>query len=144
MTWDLLWLRDLAHQVPWWQTFLVLTFAFAAMYVGFTGATLLLTRRILPRWGVGQVIDQRTLLPGQIRGEVLRSLVSIVVFAGYGVGTLMAERAGVVAIRWQETPLGFLCDLALFFCWNELHFYLTHRLLHTRWLHRRVHVVHHR
>ena len=49
-----------------------------------------------------------------------------------------------MTIRWQETPFGFLRDLALFFCWNELHFYLSHRLLHTRWLLRHVHVVHHR
>ncbi len=144
MTLDVSWLRELAHHAPLGLVFLSFFLAFIAMYVGFAGGTLLVTRRILPRLSIGEVIDRRPLLPGQVRTEVLRSLVSIAVFASYGVATVAAERSGLVVIRWQETALSFLGDLLLLFLWNEVHFYLIHRLLHTRWLMRHVHTVHHR
>lgn len=144
MTWDALWIRDLAHAVAWWQVFAAVALGFAAIYLSFAGSAWLLTRRILPRLGIGEVIDERPTLPGQIGFEIRQALVAVLVFAGYGLATVAAEHAGFVTIRWVETPLTFARDLALFFLWNELHFYVVHRLMHTRVLLRHVHAVHHR
>ena len=78
------------------------------------------------------------------RPEIINSLVSIAIFAGYGVLTVYAERNGVIRIDWMPGASTVLINLALLTVWNEVHFYTCHRLLHTRWLYRKVHVVHHR
>jgi sterol desaturase/sphingolipid hydroxylase (fatty acid hydroxylase superfamily) len=144
MTFDLLWLRDVVHAQPAWLVFVAVSVAFAAIYFGSAAVTWWLTRHVLPARGIGRIIDRRPLRAGQIPDEIRRSLVSILVFAGYGVLTVAADRAGVVAIRWVETPSLFLLDLLLLTLWNEVHFYLCHRLLHTKWLYRHVHLAHHR
>jgi lathosterol oxidase len=144
MSWDLTWLRELAQSTPWPLAWLVMAGLFTALYGGFAGATLLLTRRVLPHWKIGATIDPRPLAHGQVAHEMRWSLLSIAIFAAYGVVTLLLDRAGVIAVRWHDTPWSALRDLGLFFLWNELHFYCCHRLLHTRWLLRTVHAVHHR
>ncbi len=141
---DLGWLRDLVHVQPAWLVFGVVTVAFAGIYFSSAALTWWLTRRLLPARGIGRIIDQRALRPGQIADEVRRSLVSVLVFAAYGVVTVFADRAGVVEIRWWETPGRFALDLLLLTIWNEVHFYGCHRLLHTKWFYRHVHVAHHR
>ena len=144
MNWDLGWLRDLAFHTPWVLLWLILTGSFAALYGCFAGVSLLLTRRLLPQCGIGTTIDARPPAPGQIRSEIWWTSGSIAIFAAYGVVTLALDQAGVVDIRWHDTPVGALRDMSLLFLWNEVHFYFCHRLLHSRWLLQRVHAVHHR
>ena len=36
-----------------------------------------------------------------------------------------------------------ILGIAVMYLWGDLHFYWTHRLLHTHWLYRAVHKVHH-
>ncbi len=141
---DLVWLRDLVHGQHLAVVAVAIGLGFAALYLGMAAATWWLTRRVLPARRIGRIIDQRALRPGQVRGEIARSLVSIAVFAGYGALTVAADRAGWVRIRWWETPSRLLLDLALLTAWNEIHFYACHRLLHTPWLYRHVHLAHHR
>ena len=39
--------------------------------------------------------------------------------------------------------VGLLTSLLFAFAWGDFHFYWTHRMLHTKWLYRNVHKVHH-
>ncbi|MEM7255636.1 MAG: sterol desaturase family protein [Pseudomonadota bacterium] len=118
--------------------------AFTGIYLSYAGLSLLMTRRVLPHFGIGALIESRPLAPHQIRHEIARSLVSIGVFAIYGVVTVWAERWGGVTIDWSPSWTTIVVNLALLTLWNEVHFYICHRLLHTRWLYHRVHYVHHR
>ncbi|MBN1208804.1 MAG: sterol desaturase family protein [Myxococcaceae bacterium] len=117
---------------------------FAAIYFGLGGLGAFLVRRVFPRLGLGHVIDVQPLRPGQVREEIGWSLVSIVIFGGYGALTLWLDAQGLTRLRWELTPLGLATDLAVLTLWNEAHFYLCHRVLHTRWLFRHVHSIHHR
>ncbi len=117
---------------------------FALIYFGLGGLGTLLARRVFPRLGLGRVIDEHPLRPGQVREEVGWSLVSIAIFGGYGALTLWLNARGLTHIRWELTATGLLRDLVVLALWNEVHFYACHRLLHTRWLFRHVHFVHHR
>jgi len=141
---DLTWLRDLVHGQHLSVIGAAIFLGFLALYLGSAAVTWWLTRRVLPARGIGRIIDRRPLRPQQVHGEIARSLVSVAIFAGYGMLTVAADRAGWIAIRWIETPWRFAGDLLLLTLWNEIHFYICHRLLHTPWLYRHVHLAHHR
>jgi sterol desaturase/sphingolipid hydroxylase (fatty acid hydroxylase superfamily) len=116
---------------------------FLLLYIAFASLGWVLTRHLLPYFQIGAVVDLRPLKEGQIRREIGRSLVSILIFGAYGVLTLGVWRAGWIQVDFRASGWKIASDLALFFVWNEIHFYCIHRMLHTRWLYRHVHRVHH-
>lgn len=137
-------LQTLAYASPPWAIFAVASVGFAAIYFGLGGLSVWLTRRVFPARGVGRVIDPRPLTRHQVRKEIASSLVSIAIFGLYGALTLWLDARGSVRILWSFSPLRGLLDVLFLVLWNELHFYVCHRLLHTRWLFRHVHRIHHR
>ena len=138
------WFKDLVDDTTLAAIWLAVWMSFTTIYVAYAGASLLLTRRILPRAGIGTLIVRRPLAPGQVQFEVVNSLCSIAVFAVYGVVTIYLNRIGFIRIDWNPSILTVIINLVLLTFWNEVHFYLCHRLLHIRWLYRKVHSVHHR
>lgn len=127
---------------PAWQVAAAGTAWFALLYfsVAFAGTLLV---RLLPRLGFGRVIDPRPLPAGQIRREVLQALVSILIF---GVGLIVPWwllRTGWAQLASDPSAFRVIAEVVVLFFWNELHFYTSHRLLHTPWL-RRFHGDHHR
>ena len=139
-----LWLLRVSQRASAGEIFAAATFGFAAIYFGLGGLCAWMTAKVLPRLGWGRAIDERALHPGQLRGEILRSLVSIAIFGAYGVLTLWLDARGLVHLRWTLDGRRLLLDLVVMVAWNEVHFYACHRLLHTRWLYKKVHLVHHR
>jgi sterol desaturase/sphingolipid hydroxylase (fatty acid hydroxylase superfamily) len=137
-------MQDFIQRTPLAVLGVITAVGFALIYFGLGGLGALLAWRVLPRRGIGKVIDERPLRPGQVRQEVGWSLVSIAIFGGYGALTLWLDAHGFTRIRWELTAGGLLADLVVLTLWNEAHFYACHRLLHTRWLFRHVHSVHHR
>lgn len=117
--------------------------AFLFLYFGFALGGLLLTRWVLPRLRIGAVVDSRPLRDGQIAREIRRSLVSIVIFAGYSVVLFECWRGRVFQIESSVSWARAGVELAVLILWNEVHFYGIHRFLHTRWLYGRVHRIHH-
>lgn len=127
---------------PAWAVAVAGTAYFALLYftVALAGAALV---RALPRIGFGRVIDPRPLPAGQIRREVRQACASILIF---GVGLIVPWwllRSGWAQLASHPSGLRILVEVVVLFFWNELHFYVSHRLLHTRWL-RRFHGDHHR
>ena len=116
---------------------------FAVLYFGAGVLTWSLTHALLPRLGYGRLIDPRALAAGQLRRELGWSSVSILVF---GVGLVFPW--GLLQLGWARfavDPSGWriAIEIVVLFVWNEAHFYVNHRLLHTRWL-KRFHADHHR
>jgi sterol desaturase/sphingolipid hydroxylase (fatty acid hydroxylase superfamily) len=116
---------------------------FLLLYFTFACLGWVLTRHAFPALKIGAVVDARPLQDGQIGREIRRSLVSILIFGAYGVLTLEVWRAGLIHVDFHASWWKIGIDLGVFFVWNEIHFYCIHRLLHTRWLYRNVHRVHH-
>lgn len=125
-----------------WQVVVSGVLWFSGLYFGFGALTWGLTQRLLPRFGYGRVLDPRPLPPGQLRREVRESVVSILVF---GVGLLAPWallRFGWARLAQEPSLVRIALETAALFFWNELHFYVNHRLLHTKPL-RRFHGQHH-
>ncbi|WP_127579862.1 sterol desaturase family protein [Paenibacillus koleovorans] len=113
-----------------------LTFAaFSGLYFGFAWLTLHLP---------GHKIDHRPLRKNQIRNEIGLSMISIACFSGIAVVTKWLVELGILEVTWEIVWWKLPLEIAVLFFWNEIHFYLCHRLLHTSWLYRHVHVRHHR
>lgn len=129
---------------PWWAVFGGSFLFFAFLYFGFGFLGFLLSEKMFPVLGLGRSIGGRSVREGQLGMEMRYSLVSIAIFGAYGVLTQALVRQGLVSIGWTVEWSVFPVEVAVLFLWNELHFYLCHRLLHTDWLYRHVHVVHHR
>jgi Delta7-sterol 5-desaturase len=106
---------------------------FLALYVGFAALATRLTR--------GHVAPPRE---GQRRAEVLASLGAIAVFGLWGTLAYWAAGRGWLRLGLAPRPERLVPQLAALLLWNEVHFYLCHRLLHTPWLYRHVHRTHHR
>lgn len=117
--------------------------SFLLLYFGSAITAWFLTRELFPRMHLGAVVDERPLRPGQVRFEIRRSLGSIVIFGVFGLITFLAWRNGIVTVELQSTWYKVVVDLLFLLIWNEMHFYCVHRLLHTRWLYRHVHRIHH-
>jgi lathosterol oxidase len=116
---------------------------FLLLYAGSAIIAWFLTRRLLPGLGIGAIVDKRPLRDRQIAREIQRSLISILIFAVYGVVTFLAWRYGIVTVEFRPSWSKVMGDAAILFGWNEVHFYCMHRLLHTEWLYRHVHRIHH-
>ena len=85
--------------------------------------------------------------PRDIRRELAYSLGSLVVFAAIGTVVFSMIVSGHMEIYRRPLEHGRLwlaLSLPALLLWHDAYFYWTHRLLHTRWLFRRVHGVHHR
>lgn len=136
-------IKDFMQGLTLPQVFLLVAFGFNAIYFGLAGFTLYMTRRILPRLGLGRIIDRRPIDSLQIRREVRLSLISIAVFGAYGSLTLWLDRRGAIEILWTYSLGRFLLDMVLLTLWNEIHFYFSHALLHKPWFYRKVHRLHH-
>jgi lathosterol oxidase len=79
--------------------------------------------------------------------EATYSFGSLAVFTALGAFVLSMILCGHMEIYRRPLEHGRLwlvLSLPALLLWHDAYFYWTHRLLHTRWLFRRVHGVHHR
>ncbi|MDH4451162.1 MAG: sterol desaturase family protein [Rhodoferax sp.] len=96
-----------------------------------------LARRLIGQWPTA----------ADVRREMTYSLSTLLVFAAVGVAVVAAVVTGRAEVYVQVQPYGWtwlVLSFVLMLLWHDLYFYVTHRLLHTRWWFRRVHGVHHR
>jgi sterol desaturase/sphingolipid hydroxylase (fatty acid hydroxylase superfamily) len=84
---------------------------------------------------------------GDVRREIVYSASSLLLYAAGAAAILGMLAAGRVEIYADPLKHGLpwlLLSLPAMVVWQDLCFYCTHRLMHTRWMFRHVHGVHHR
>ena len=81
---------------------------------------------------------------GQVRQEILSSIISIFMFTLVGAGAYLSIQQGFLNVSLQTGVWQWLLEVIILFVWNDVHFYFSHRLLHTPWLYKRIHIHHHR
>lgn len=126
-----------------WQVILWGLFFFGGIYLLFGSMTWALTHHLLPALGIGRKLDPRPLNSGQLRHELGWSALSVLLF-----GTGMIFPWGLLQLGWARLDPNAggwqIClEILVLAAWNDIHFWVNHRLLHTRWL-RRFHLPHHR
>ncbi len=116
---------------------------FSSIYLVFGALNWTITRHLLPALGIGRILDPRPVTREQLHREFLQSGCSILIF---GLG--MVFPWGLLQLGWARldpNPSGWQITLEIvaLAVWNDIHFWINHRLLHTRAL-LRFHGPHHR
>lgn len=90
---------------------------------------------------VHRPISQKPLNAAQIRTEILRSLRSIGLFS---VGMLLPWamlKSGLASVTIEASAYIIIAECIFLILWNDLHFYVAHRLLHRHF--KKAHGIHH-
>ncbi len=135
-------LEDIYHFIfsEWYWSFLFFFLFFSVLYFG---GTLIASTILKGLKRSGKVYPIHTnIQKGQVRREISRSLVSILVFSIQAIIFPWLIRNGYVHIRF-DNPLACLWEIPVMFFWNEIHFYAVHWLLHRKWLMKNIHYIHH-
>jgi len=115
--------------------FLILYFVLAPIFLSF--CKFLSSKNIL-----NKIIDKEA-SKKQIRFEKLHSLKSIVVFGFSIFPVIYLIRNGVITLL-PNTIFNIVLGVFLLTIWNEIHFFVVHRMMHLPFFMRNVHAVHHR
>jgi len=75
--------------------------------------------------------------------EIKNSLMSIVIFAFSGWPIIYFVRNGFISLE-KTSIITVIIGVILLNIWNEIHFFLVHRLMHTKWFMKHIHIIHHR
>ena len=121
--------------------FLVLAY-FLFLYFAI-GPLFLATCKLLAKRGLVHKIALQALRPGQIAYEIKYSVSSILIFGASGIPIVYLIRQGVIEIS-ADTPLNVVFSILLLSIWNEVHFFIIHRIMHIPFFMRNVHYIHHR
>jgi len=133
--------HTILFESSWLELFLLTTVYFLFLYfvIGFVFAK---TASFFVRKGWANRIVQKPLLKGQVWYEIRHSLSSVFVFGFSGFPIVFLVREGWLTLL-PDTFWNVLFGVAGLNLWNELHFFLVHRLMHTSFFFRYVHKVHH-
>lgn len=125
----------------WYNAFIAMLVFFNILYWSVTLIGLSLFRYLEKKNALLKV-DNHFQYPGQMSKEIWQSMRSIFIFSLQGI----AIQQGLIHNWFQisyDFNWWFLPQVILLFLWNEIHFYWCHFLLHTRFMMKHVHWVHH-
>jgi len=135
-------LENIIYEYSYFTLFGITLAYFLVLYLGL--APLFdATCRFLASKGLLEKIAAKEVPRKQIKYEIRHSLQSVFLFGFTGIPIVWGIREGVIHIL-PNTALNVLLGLVLLTAWNELHFFLVHRLMHLPWWMRNVHYIHHR
>ncbi|TDQ11420.1 sterol desaturase family protein [Pedobacter metabolipauper] len=125
----------------WYNAFISLLVFFNLLYWSVTLTGILIFRYMERSRGL-VMVDNHYKYPDQVRKEIWQSMRSIFVFSLQGIIIQQGLLFGWFNISYDLNGWFFL-QIVLLFLWNEIHFFGCHYLLHTRFMMKRVHWVHH-
>ncbi|MES2690040.1 MAG: sterol desaturase family protein [Bacteroidota bacterium] len=135
-------IQAVLYQYDYGLIYLLTVLYFALLYFGIgflflQGCKFLAAKKIL------SVISPGAIEPRQTRFEVLHSIQSILIFGFSSLPIIYLIRNAAITLI-ADSLLHVATGLLILSLWNELHFFVVHRIMHTRFFMQRVHVVHHR
>ena len=91
---------------------------------------------------VHKIIDENV-PQKQVQREMLHSLKSVFIFGFSVFPVIYLVRLGVVTLI-PDSPLNIIIGILLLTIWNEVHFFIVHRMMHLPFFMKNVHFVHHK
>lgn len=133
---------SIIYSLSYTQLFLLTTAYFLLLYFGlapvFNYACKVLHKNgVLQKIAPGEVTREQTVF------EISHSVRSILIFGLSGIPVIYLVRIGVVKLL-PDTFLNIVVGLLILNIWNEVHFFVVHRIMHIQFFMKRVHYIHHR
>ena len=126
----------------YFEVYLLTTSYFLFLYLVIGQLFLWVCNQLAKKGLLVKIYDRQDLLKNR-NLEIKNSLVSIFLFGLSGVAFVYIIRNNIARLI-PDSPLNILIGLLVLNIFNEVHFYIIHRLLHIPLLYRRIHYVHHR
>ena len=126
-----------------WAELWVISFTYFLILYFILGGLFQRSCQLLEKAGFAEKIEMQAPSPGQIKREIINSLVSIIIF-GFSVWPVVWLYRNEIFQPHADTPIAILKGLLLLNVWNEIHFFLVHRIMHLPFFFKNVHLVHHR
>ncbi|WP_339923914.1 sterol desaturase family protein [uncultured Cyclobacterium sp.] len=115
---------------------------FLVLYFG-VGSLFLAVCKYLESHNLLHKIRPEIVSRSQVIFEIKHSLKSIVVFGFSIIPVIYFVRLSIIELL-PNTWLTVLLGLIALTLWNEVHFYLVHRLMHQKFMMKKVHCIHHK
>ncbi|MBN4062494.1 sterol desaturase family protein [Bacteroidales bacterium AH-315-I05] len=115
--------------------FLFLYFVVAPVFLWFC--------KFLNRKSIVHKIVEKEVTRKQIGYEMMHSLKSIFIFGFSAFPIVYLIRIGAITLL-PDTLLNVILGVSLLTIWNEVHFFVVHRIMHLSFFMRHVHFVHHK
>lgn len=120
-----------------------LTFSYFMMLYFIIGPLFLYCCRSLSKKNIIQQIVGKEATKSQIKSEIRNSLKSIFIFGFSGIPLVYFIRIGTITLL-PDTVFNIISGLVILTIWNEVHFFVIHRIMHIPVFMKSVHYVHHR
>jgi Delta7-sterol 5-desaturase len=134
--------NNILYHYSYWHLIGLTIAYFFILYFG-VGPIFLLTCKILERNNTLQKINCREISQDQRTYEIKQSVQSICVFGTSVIPIAYLVRTNVVQLL-PDTWINVLAGLIMLTLWNEIHFYVVHRIMHQKFMMKHVHYIHHK
>ena len=115
---------------------------FLLLYFGL-GSSYLYVCKWLESKGTMHKISTSKLTEGQVSYEVKHSFVSLLIFGFSAFPIIYLIRLGHVDLL-DNNLLNTIIGIVLLTLWNEVHFFVIHRIMHFKWFMKHIHFIHHK
>jgi len=132
----------LLYQAIYWEIYALVFLYFVLLYFVLAPSFLAICR-LLNRLGYLDKIIDKPVSNAQILYEIKHSTIALLIFGFSALPFIYLVRVGIINLL-PDTFLNILVGLVLLTAWNEVHFYLVHRWMHSPFFMKRVHYVHHK
>lgn len=120
----------------------IITFAYFLVLYFIIAPVFLASCKLLNRLNILQKIVEKELSEKQIHFEIAHSLKSIFIFGFSALPVIYLIRINAITLL-PNTFLNIVSGVYLLTIWNEVHFFIIHRIMHLSFFMRKVHFVHH-
>ncbi len=129
------------EQATYGQVYLATFVYFLGLYFVVGAVFLAVCKWLQTKGWVSQIVPNTT--PNKNIGfEIKHSIKSIFVFGFSGIAIVYLIRMGIIKLL-PDTFLNVLMGVFFLTLWNEVYFYIIHRIMHFPFFYRRVHKIHH-
>lgn len=129
--------QQIVLQLNHWQFFTISFVGFSVLYFSFCSLSYFVFCN--KKWSKVQNKEYR---PGQIAIEIKRSFMSIFMFSLLAIVLCEGLKSGVYRYNFEFSWITFFIETIVLFFWNEIYFYVFHRLFHLKWIYK-YHLDHH-
>lgn len=133
---------DIIFRWSYWEIFFATLGYFLFLYFAIAPLFLFICR-FLQRRNLLTTIASGEVSKGQVNFEIKHSISSIIVFGFSSLPLIYVIRNQMVALA-DDTIFNIILGVVLLNVWNEIHFFVIHRIMHLPWFMKNVHAVHHR